>query len=39
LAGARMLARRLGGDIVVKNNDGPGAVFCLTLPLSFEPPQ
>ena len=39
LAGARILARRLGGDIVVKSEGGPGAVFCLTLPLTFDPPQ
>ena len=38
LAGARILARRLGGDIVVKGQRAPGAVFCLTLPLSFEQP-
>ena len=36
LAGARILARRLGGDIVVDSKRGPGAVFCLTLPLNFE---
>ena len=37
LAGARILARRMGGDIVVKCDRGPGAVFRLTLPLVFEP--
>ena len=36
LAGARILARRLGGDIVVTSKRGTGAVFCLTLPQSFE---
>ena len=36
LAGARILARHLGGDITVKNNPGPGAVFCLTLPLIYQ---
>lgn len=39
LAGARILARRLGGDIMVTSTGGTGAVFCLTLPLSFEPPH
>jgi len=38
LAGARILARRMGGDIVVKCDRGPGAVFLLTLPLVFEQP-
>jgi signal transduction histidine kinase len=36
LAGARILARHLGGDITVRNNSGHGATFCLTLPLNFE---
>ncbi len=35
LAGARILARRLGGDIMVKRHQGAGACFCLTLPLHF----
>jgi len=39
LAGARILARRMGGDIVVKCDRGPGAVFRLTLPLVFEQPE
>lgn len=38
LAGARILARHLGGDVTVKRNRGPGAAFCLRLPLHFEPP-
>jgi signal transduction histidine kinase len=38
LAGARVLARRLGGDIAIKTDRGPGATFCLTLPLKFESP-
>ena len=36
LAGARILARRLGGDITVKSHPGPGAVFCFTLPLIYQ---
>jgi two-component system, OmpR family, sensor kinase len=36
LAGARILARHLGGDITVRNNHGAGAVFCLTLPLTLK---
>jgi two-component system, OmpR family, sensor kinase len=36
LAGARILARHLGGDICVKNAGRQGAVFCLTLPLNLE---
>jgi two-component system OmpR family sensor kinase len=36
LAGARTLARRLGGDVSVRSNRGSGAVFCLTLPLTLE---
>jgi len=36
LAGARILARRMGGDIVVKCDRGQGTVFRLTLPLVFE---
>jgi len=35
LAGARILARHLGGDITVNSRTGPGACFCLTLPLTF----
>ena len=35
LAGARILARHLGGDITVKDNRGSGAVFRLTLPLTL----
>ncbi len=38
LAGARILARHLGGDITVGGDRGPGAAFCLSLPLNFEPP-
>lgn len=36
LTGARALARRLGGEITVKDNRGRGAVFCLLLPMTFE---
>jgi two-component system OmpR family sensor kinase len=36
LAGARILARHLGGDITVRNHHGAGAVFCLTLPLNLD---
>jgi signal transduction histidine kinase len=39
LAGARILARRLGGDIVVRGHREPGAAFCLTLPLNLEQPR
>lgn len=35
LAGARILARHLGGDVSVKSHHGPGASFCLTLPLNL----
>jgi len=35
LAGARILARHLGGDITVKGDRGAGAAFCLTLPLTL----
>lgn len=37
LAGARILARHLGGDITVKSNRGTGAAFCFRLPLVFQP--
>ena len=36
LAGARVLARHLGGDITVRNNRGSGAAFSLALPLIFQ---
>ena len=36
LAGARILARHLGGDITVRNNQGAGAVFCLVLPMTLQ---
>jgi len=36
LAGARILARHLGGDITVRNHPGAGATFCFTLPLKLE---
>ena len=36
LAGARILARHLGGDITVKSDRGSGAAFRLTLPLNLE---
>ncbi len=35
LAGARILARHLGGDITVKSNLGAGAAFRLVLPLTL----
>ena len=35
LAGARILARHLGGDITVKSNRGAGAAFRLTMPLTL----
>lgn len=35
LAGARILARHLGGDITVKSRKGTGTSFCLTMPLEF----
>ena len=37
LAGARILARHLGGDITVKRGKGTGAAFCLRLPLNYDP--
>lgn len=37
LAGARILARCLGGDIVITSKKGQGAVFCLKLPLVRSP--
>jgi signal transduction histidine kinase len=36
LAGARILARHMGGDITVRNNHGAGAVFCLFLPMTLQ---
>ena len=39
LAGARILARHLGGDITVRDNRGTGAAFCLALPLVFKEKQ
>jgi signal transduction histidine kinase len=36
LAGARILARHLGGDITVRNNRIQGATFRLSLPLNFD---
>ena len=36
LAGARILARHMGGDITVNSPPGAGTVFCLTLPLVFD---
>ncbi len=35
LAGSRILARRLGGEVEVVNKQGEGATFQLTLPLRF----
>ena len=35
LAGARIMARRLGGDITIAAGPGAGAVFCLQLPLTL----
>lgn len=37
LAGARILARHMGGDITVENISGSGACFCFRLPLMFKP--
>ena len=36
LAGARILARCLGGDIELKSKKGKGATFRLRLPLNIE---
>lgn len=36
LAGARILARRLGGDIVVQSDAGKGAMFRFTVPAKME---
>jgi signal transduction histidine kinase len=36
LAGALILARCLGGDIIIVSQKGQGAAFCLTLPVSME---
>jgi signal transduction histidine kinase len=36
LAGARILARCLGGDISVQSRVGSGAAFRLTLPLALD---
>jgi two-component system OmpR family sensor kinase len=36
LAGARILARRLGGDVIVQSEEGKGAMFRLTLPVKVE---
>lgn len=35
LAGARVMARTLDGDIAIKSESGKGATFCLTLPIKF----
>jgi len=35
LAGARILARHLGGDITVKSDRGTGATFCFSFPLTL----
>jgi len=37
LAGARILARRLGGDVIIVSGKGKGAAFRLTLPLELQP--
>lgn len=37
LAAARILARRLGGDITVESEIGNGATFRLTIPINIEP--
>ena len=39
LAGARILARCLGGEIQLISEKGRGATFRLTLPVTFEPPE
>lgn len=36
LAGARILARCLGGDIELESKKGKGATFCVRLPLSLD---
>ncbi|BBO89048.1 sensor histidine kinase [Desulfosarcina ovata] len=38
LAGARVMARRLGGDITLKAGRSTGATFCLSLPMVLELP-
>ncbi len=37
LAGARIMARTLNGDIIIESESGRGATFRLTLPTSFNP--
>jgi two-component system, OmpR family, sensor kinase len=37
LAGARILARCLGGDITIQGEQGKGAIFVVRLPLIFAP--
>jgi two-component system, OmpR family, sensor kinase len=39
LAGARIIARRLGGELIVQSDPGRGATFSLTLPLRLQGPR
>ena len=39
LAIGRELARRMGGDLVLEDQDGPGARFTLRLPVARAPQE